>query len=140
MWKLPISRWVAPASLMTIFGWGSVAWLGLGTIAPEVAKAYTDRQEIVLSRQESESYDNLLRRAEAIARAAAQRSFDSEILITVVSITIIGENAGAIAPIFRLDVSRESWRQQPEVQAGATYFPNSRALLLFDNELTEGEK
>ncbi|MBW4520263.1 MAG: hypothetical protein KME16_11260 [Scytolyngbya sp. HA4215-MV1] len=45
-------------------------------IAPLVAQAHTARMTLMLEYHFDETYETPLRRAEAIARAAAQRSFD----------------------------------------------------------------
>mgnify|MGYP005853216157 CR=1 FL=1 len=101
-------------------------------ITPAPAQATTARTQIALTRQGTETYGALLRRAEAIARAAAQRAFDSDVLIASVSITVVGQNSGAIAPILRLEVDRQSWRQQPDPQRWSRYFPVSKLLLGFE--------
>ncbi|NJO19331.1 MAG: hypothetical protein HC838_03595 [Spirulinaceae cyanobacterium RM2_2_10] len=111
---------------------GSLLSLGTSAIAPTAAHAYIARSEISLTRQGTETYTAMLRRAEAIARAAAQRSFDSDVLVSSVSITVVGQNSGAIAPVFRLDVNRNNWRRQPDPQQWSTYFPISKLLLGFE--------
>ena len=130
---------IVPVSIVAILGLASVNWLSITAIAPQTAQAYTARIEVSLTRQRDESYENLLRRAEAVARAAAQRSFDGDILVTEVSVTISGQNGGAIAPILLLEVSRSNWKRRPETQFWATYFPNTEILLGFTELDTEGE-
>ena len=128
---------IIPASIVAILGLASVSWLSITAIAPQTAQAYTARIEVSLTRQTDESYENLLRRAEAVARAAAQRSFDGDILVTEVSVTISGQNGGAIAPILLLEVSRSNWKRRPDTQFWATYFPNTEILLGFTELETE---
>ncbi|NET58089.1 MAG: hypothetical protein F6K47_18620 [Symploca sp. SIO2E6] len=128
-----------PASIVAVLSVATVGWLSLAAIAPQGAQAYTARIEVSLTRQSSESYENLLRRAEAVARAAAQRGFDGDILVTEVSVTITGQNAGAIAPILLLEVSRSNWKRRPDPQLWATYFPNTKFLLGFAEFDTEAE-
>ncbi|MDY7014979.1 MAG: hypothetical protein SVX43_15570, partial [Cyanobacteriota bacterium] len=124
-----------PRSLVassTVLGWAGVAWLAASAVSPQVAIAYTARTSVPLVRQGDESFEAFLRRAEIIARAAAQRNFDSDILVTNVSITILGQNNGAVLPILVLNVSRPDWRKQPEPQRWARYFPNASLLLGFE--------
>ncbi|MDY6786390.1 MAG: hypothetical protein SW833_28420 [Cyanobacteriota bacterium] len=116
----------------TILGLAGLQWLGASAIAPPAAIAYTARTSIPLVRQGDESFESFLRRAEAIARAAAQRSFDSDILVTNVSITILGQNSGSVLPVLILNVSRPDWRRQPEAQRWGRYFPNAPVLLGFE--------
>ena len=126
---------------MRIASYGLAACLGLvGSIclvsldfAPMIAQAYTSRVNVILERQPNESYDTLVRRAEAVARAAAQRSFDNDILATEAEIIITGQHIGLSAPILTLTVSRENWRSRPDARRWSTYYPNSKQLLRIDD-------
>ena len=124
---------IAPISLLAVLGLASVSWLTTSAIAPPVAQAYTARLSIALTREQGESYQSFLRRAEAVARAATQRSFDRDILVTDVAITVVGQNNGAIAPLLSLQVTRPSWRRSPDPQRWITYFPNTDSLLGFES-------
>lgn len=123
---------IAPLSLMAILGLVSVSWLTTSVVAPPSAQAYTARLNVVLTRETGESFQSFLRRAEAVARAAAQRSFDRDILVTDVAVTLMGQNNGAIVPLLSLEVTRPSWRSSPDPQRWITYFPNTDTLLGFD--------
>ncbi|MEH2286728.1 hypothetical protein [Nostoc sp.] len=109
------------------------AWFLMEAIAPQVVRAYTARVDLAIDRLPEENYETVLRRAEAVARAAAQRSFDQDILVTDVSIIVSVQNYGAIAPVLTLDVSRPEWRSRPDAQSWATYFKTARSLLFFEN-------
>ncbi|HEY9828952.1 MAG TPA: hypothetical protein V6D26_00130 [Stenomitos sp.] len=128
---------IAPISLMAILGLVSVSWLTTSVVAPPSAQAYTARLNVVLIREVGESFQSFLRRAEAVARAAAQRNFDRDILVTDVAVTVMGQNNGAIVPLLSLDVSRPSWRSSPDPQRWITYFPNTDTLLGFDQTAEE---
>lgn len=123
---------IIPLSLLVLLGGTGASWLSLSLIAPQTAQAYTARVNVSLTSKSDETYENFLRRAEAVARAAAQRSFDGDILVTEVAITIVGEHQGAIAPILLLSVSRQNWKNRPDTQYWATYFSNSKLLLDFE--------
>ncbi|MEA5571649.1 hypothetical protein [Calothrix sp. UHCC 0171] len=114
-------------------------WVIAEGIAPQVVQAYTARADIVIDSLSEESYESMVRRAEAAARAGAQRSFDKDILITEVSVIISGQNYGAIAPILELRVNRQQWRSRPDPQIWATYFKSARSLLLFNQTQTPTE-
>lgn len=96
------------------------------------AAAYTARADLIIHRLPEETYETMLRRAEAVARAAAQRNFDQDILITDVSVIVSGQNNGAIAPILELRVSRDQWRARPDAALWATYFKSTNTLLMFN--------
>lgn len=91
--------------------------------------ATANRFTVTLEREADESYATLERRAEAAARAATQRTFDSDILVRSVVVTIVAENRGLSAPILTLQATREQWRQLPDPQRWSTYYPTAQALL-----------
>jgi hypothetical protein len=107
----------------------SAGLYGVGAIAPQVVQAYVARVDLGVDRLPNEGYDSMVRRAELIARAAAQRTFDKDILTSEVSVIVVGRNAGAEAPILMLTVTREQWRSRPDTQRWATYYRNSAGLL-----------
>ncbi|WP_414527374.1 hypothetical protein [Nodularia chucula] len=109
-------------------------WILTEAISPQMVRAYTARLDLQIERMTDESYEATLRRAEGVARAAAQRSFDQDILATDVSVVITVESYGAIAPILALEVSRQQWRSRPDPRRWATYFKTTRSLLLFDTQ------
>lgn len=120
---------IAPSSLAVVLGMSGAVWLAQVAIAPPIAMAYTDRVSITLDWTEGESYATLLRRAETAARAATQRSFDADLLVTDVDVTIVGESQGNIVPILGLRVSRSEWRSRPDPQYWLTYYRTAPALL-----------
>ncbi|WP_353932073.1 hypothetical protein WJM97_05675 [Okeanomitos corallinicola TIOX110] len=122
--------------------WLSLAvplWLATEAIAPQVVQAYTARVDLAITRLPEENYETVLRRAEIAARAAAQRSFDQDILVTEVSIIVTAQNEGMIAPVLTLDVSRDQWKQSPDPRRWATYFKTAKWLLLFEKLKTPGQ-
>ncbi|MEW5859593.1 MAG: hypothetical protein AB1861_19765 [Cyanobacteriota bacterium] len=127
--QLIAQKQVAPISLVAVLGLAGISWLATSVVTTQTAQAYTARVDVSLSRERGESFQSFLRRAEAVARAAAQRSFDRDILVTDVAVTVVGQNDGAIVPIFSLEVSRQAWRSRPDPQRWITYFPNTELLL-----------
>jgi hypothetical protein len=113
-------------------------WLATEAIAPQIVQAYTARVDLAIDSLPEETYETILRRAEMVARAAAQRSFDQDILVTEVSIIVTAQNQGMIAPILALEVSRQEWKKRPDPQRWATYFKTARSLLLFEKPNTPG--
>ncbi len=105
----------------------SLATVGLVTSIPPV-RAYNSRVDVRLDRLTNETFDALMRRAEVVARAAAQRSFDRDVLISDVSVQILGQNAGTQMPLMSLDVSRQNWQNRPDVKRWATYYKSARVL------------
>ena len=137
LFKSIAQKQIAPITLLTVMGFTGVSWLTTAAITPQKVQAYTANVDVSLNRQTGESFQSFLRRAEAVARAAAQRSFDRDILVTQVLVTVVGQNDGAIVPVLSLAVSRQAWRNRPDPQRWATYFPNTQSLLRFDESETE---
>jgi hypothetical protein len=116
-------------SFATILGWSGASWLVQNAIAPQVAQAYTARVNVSLKRKVDESYQNMVRRAEAEAKAAAQSSFNKDRSVTDVNVTVLAENQGFIAPIVSMKVSRQAWKSRPDPKRWATYLPHVESLL-----------
>ncbi|PSN11299.1 hypothetical protein C7293_24795 [filamentous cyanobacterium CCT1] len=120
-------------ALAALVGFGSAAVPTL--VAPPAAQAYTSRVNVFLVREQGESFDTLVRRSEIVARAAVQRSFDADPLMTDVIVTIIGDNQGVAVPILAVPVSRREWQLRPDVTQWANYFEAARYLV--DNQSSE---
>ncbi|MFB2877105.1 hypothetical protein [Floridanema aerugineum] len=119
-------------SLTALLGLTGGLYVVKEAIQPLIAQAYTMRVNLSLDRQPNESYETIIRRAEAIARAAVQRSFDTDILVNEASVIVTCDNNGLIAPIISVKVSRSQWSNTPNIQRWTRYYSNSRALLDFD--------
>ena len=121
----PAPVWVrlALAALVGVGG-GLVPTL----VTPPVAQAYTSRVNLLIVREPGESFETLVQRSEIIARAAIQRSFDADVLMTDVIVTVTGDNQGIAIPILMVPVSRSDWRLSPDVAQWARYFEAARAL------------
>ncbi|MGV0024873.1 hypothetical protein [Phormidesmis priestleyi] len=118
--------------LAIVLGMGGGLGMIESAIVPQIVQAYETRVDVGLDRLPNESYQTLVQRAEQVARAAAQRSFDRDILISQVSVIVIGRNQGAEAPILTLDVSRVEWRNRPDTRRWATYYRTAASLLGFE--------
>ncbi len=121
--------------LIANLGWG-VLWLTpVVTVAIHrglVAQANTSRSTVTVTHQGNETFLALLRRAESAARTAAQRTFDQDVLITSVVVTVIGQRGGTVTPLLALEVSRQDWRARPDPQRWSTYYRDAQALLGLD--------
>lgn len=131
-----IGKKIRIASAVFLLGTSVPLWVVTETIAPQIVQAYTARVDLSIDRLPEENYETMLRRAEAAARAATQRSFDQDILVTDVSIIVSVQNYGAIAPVLELGVTRSQWRNRPDPQRWATYFKTAQTLLFFGQTTT----
>lgn len=122
------AQWSAKLGLAVLLALGGSGVLQVVT-PPPAAEAYTSRLNLFLVREDWESFDAFLQRAEIIARAGVQRSFDSDVLMTDVVVNVIGENQGVSMPVMTVSVSRRDWQLQPDVTAWADYYDAARTLL-----------
>jgi hypothetical protein len=98
-------------------------------VNPPAAVAYTSRLSLFLTRQPDESFEVFVQRAEIIARAAVQRSFDTDVLMNGVVVTIVGDTQSITVPILTIDVSRSDWQLRPDVQHWARYYDAAEGLM-----------
>ncbi|MDV3347942.1 hypothetical protein SPB21_02030 [Leptothoe sp. ISB3NOV94-8A] len=125
-----LSASCAPLGLAVLLGTSGALWLTEALIMPKASYAYTSRLNLFLTLEDGEPYSSLVTRANMAARAGAQRSFDQDLLITEVMISVTAENSDGIAvPILNLRVSRQEWGQQPMTEYWATYFRGAQTLL-----------
>lgn len=137
---MPKRQSIILVRLVAVLGLGAGMWLLESALAPQTIHAYTARISLSIEREASETYDSLLQRARIVARAAAQRSFDTDLLVSEVLISVVGENKGAIAPLLTLGVSRSQWRNRPDTQYWAKYYPTSKTLLGLDKTQASQEQ
>lgn len=108
-------------------------WLVTAAIAPPIAHAYVSRLNVTLEVQGEESYRAFISRAETVARAAIQRSFNRDLLISEVYVIITGQRRGSMVQVLSVQVSRQQWRDRPDPQYWATYYSSAKFLLGFGN-------
>jgi hypothetical protein len=101
----------------TLFMLGLFA-LSLSSIAP--VQASTDRSSFEINSTPDSTAESMVRQANAIAQNAADRAFLNPETTGVV-INISGEQAGQIAPLLVLNVTRAQWQRQQNVQVWANY-------------------
>jgi len=123
------SQTVFSTSLSLILLLAGATWVSTNVIAPASVYAEPTRVDITLDPLPNETFELLLRRAEAIARAATQRSFDRDILINEVNVVIAARNQDNLAPILNLKVTRTNWRDRPDPKIWSTYYRTSKSLL-----------
>jgi hypothetical protein len=78
-----------------------------------------------------ESYPALLARASKLAGDTIERRFQENVASDRVNLFVTAENQGEIAPIFAVNVSRQEWAGNPNIQRWARVFPLAKDLLGF---------
>ncbi|OIP70674.1 MAG: hypothetical protein AUK48_13535 [Oscillatoriales cyanobacterium CG2_30_44_21] len=107
---------------------GAIAYVFSMAIA---SSALAERREVDIRLQvnQAEGFTVMTRKAEALARSAAQRTFDSEVLVSDVSVKVTAQNQEQAAIILQLIVSRRNWVSRPDPKIWATYFPMTKTLM-----------
>lgn len=144
-------QWVAKktqtVALGVILGLGGGFWLINEVLTPQTVVAYTVRVNLPVNRQYNESYKTLIQRAKAVALETTEQKFYQNIRVTDVSVIVVGQNQGAIAPVLSLTVSRPQWHSHMATcgkkqslsnclanrQRWVRYFSDARSLLGFED-------
>ena len=104
----------------------------LSTIAI-ASSAVAERREvdIRLLVNQDEGFTVMTRKAEVLARSAAQRTFDRDVMVSDVSVKVTAQNLNQdqAAIILQLIVSRRDWASRPDPKIWATYFPMAKSLI-----------
>jgi hypothetical protein len=86
----------------------------------------------------ADSFESMIGQAEALAQETANQAFrDAD--TTEVIVNISGEQAGQIAPILFLNVTRGNWQRQQSIQLWAKYPGGVKRLLGFDRPASWGQ-
>jgi hypothetical protein len=97
------------------------------------SSAVAERREvdIRLLVNQDEGFTVMTRKAEILARSAAQRTFDRDVLVSDVSVKVTAQNLNLdqAAIILQLIVSRRDWASRPDPKIWATYFPMAKSLI-----------
>lgn len=122
------------ATLVFSLGLASGLWLTMAAHSPQIAQAQTVNLDVNIDRRPNETYESLLIRAEAAAKAAVAKNFNDR-GNQGVSVTVVAHNQGAIAPVLNLKVSR-SQGLSSRTTRGITYFNQARSLLRLEELAT----
>ncbi len=97
------------------------------------SSAVAERREVDIRMlvNQDEGFAVMTRKAETLARSAAQRTFDREVLVSDVSVKVTAQNPyqDQAAIILQLIVSRNEWASRPDPKVWATYFPMAKTLI-----------
>lgn len=118
---------------------GSISLLS-GILATNIAVASPTEVNLSINRQQSESYEQFVRRAETLANSTVQRRFQENRSLEELRVLVVGENQGAIAPLLTVQVNRDNWNGSPDVRRWQNVFPYSKDLLGFERPQAQLEK
>lgn len=124
------------ATLVLLLGLAGGSWVTNELFAPQIAQAETARIDLAVQSQPNESYETLVSRAEAAMQAVVEDNWKQNTQVTSVTVMVMAENYGAIAPVLAMEVSRSQWNGSPNVQRWGTHFTSARSLLGFGNVAT----
>ncbi|NJK35915.1 MAG: hypothetical protein HC919_13800 [Oscillatoriales cyanobacterium SM2_2_1] len=101
------------------------AWAGF----PETASAEYRDVDVRLNVRQGETFAVLQRRAVTMARSAAQRTFDSEVLISDVSVKVTAQSNERNVTVLQMNVRRQEWVERPDAKVWAIFFPQAQSFL-----------
>ena len=127
--KPNFGQWLTEVTKLTAL---SLTLIGVSFLFQPTAQAETARiDDITIDRQPDETYDSLIQRAETAARTALLQGFNRSSQITNVSVVVLGQNQGMIAPVLAIGLSRPQWRGGNDK---FTYFNSARSLLRLEEQ------
>ncbi|MBW4640183.1 MAG: hypothetical protein KME05_18530 [Gloeocapsa sp. UFS-A4-WI-NPMV-4B04] len=123
------------ATLVMLLGLTGGSWVTNELLIPQIAQAETARIDLSVTSKPNETYETLVSRAEGAVLAAVQDKFDQNKHLTSVTVMVMAENYGSTAPLLSLEVSRNQWQKNPDIEIWSTYFANARSLLGLSSEV-----
>ncbi|PSN20826.1 hypothetical protein C7271_00055 [filamentous cyanobacterium CCP5] len=98
------------------------------TMGADSVQAETDYQVIEIAIA-GRSQSDMVRQAEALARAEVMSQFSANPQLTEVHIDVLGQRHGQVAPILSTRVSRQQWQTTPQIESWTQYYGVAYALL-----------
>jgi len=98
-------------------------------LIPEVALTRPVDVNVSIRRQGNETYSQFLERANSLAKNTIEQRFKTDRELDALNVVVVGENNGAIAPLLAIQVNRDNWQANPNVQKWSNEFPFSQSLL-----------
>jgi hypothetical protein len=123
---------IIPSGLVILAGCAGMNWVATEILAAPIVFARANEISLPIARQKQENYESFLRRAEATAAKTIQSRFQENTRLSELKLAVFGENQGAVAPVLSVRVSRDKWRATPKIDRWATYYPDSKFLLGFE--------
>jgi hypothetical protein len=107
----------------------SISTIAMSLVIASAAIAERREVDIRIPINKDEGFTIMTRKAEVLARSAAQRTFDRDVIVSDVSVKVTAQNQETAAIILQLIVSRSDWASRPDPKVWATYFPMAKALI-----------
>ncbi|AFZ29056.1 hypothetical protein Glo7428_0455 [Gloeocapsa sp. PCC 7428] len=134
-----VSRIVTLAALIGLGGeiLGRYPAIAQTTQPISTTQAAPARMNLKVNRQPQESYESLMNRAETVAVTAVKQRFSQDRHTPAISVMIVADSYGAIAPVLSLEISRNEWHySKAETKDQMKYFSTAKMLLGFDGVAT----
>ncbi|OKH28488.1 hypothetical protein NIES1031_04430 [Chroogloeocystis siderophila 5.2 s.c.1] len=131
-----VSRIVTLAALVGLGGevLGNFQAIAQTTQPISTTQVTPARMNLKVNRQPQESYESLMNRAETVAVTAVKQRFSQDRHTPAISVMIVADSYGAIAPVLSLEISRNEWQySKAETKDQMKYFSTAKMLLGFDS-------
>ena len=109
----------------------TVLTLLTGIVAADVAFAQNAAINLPVTVKRGESYEGLLERSFKLASKSIEQRLQGNKTANRVNLLVTAEQDGTIAPLFSVNVSRQDWTGNPNIQRWANVFPYGKDLLGF---------
>lgn len=110
------------------WGWVvTVGWAIAGAIAQPVAAQ--SQLHITLDAPSSSDFRSLMQQAELAAQGLIQQAFAATPTDSYVSVMVLGDYNGQVAPLLMVTVARDQWQQDRSLAEWTRYFRDSAVLL-----------
>ncbi|HEY9701986.1 MAG TPA: hypothetical protein V6C58_06050, partial [Allocoleopsis sp.] len=93
--------------------------------------AQTKSINLTINNQKNENFYGFVNRGEKLAISQINNTFIKFPETQEISLQILGENQGKIAPIILIKVSKLQWQKEPQIEKYVKYIPESEILLGF---------
>jgi hypothetical protein len=119
-------------NLLILASCTSVHWLATAIYTPKPVVAQTASINLPIARYQQEPFESFLRRVETLAAKTIHNRFGNDASVSELKMVVFGQSAGEIVPVMSVKVSRSAWKASPYIERWATYYPDSKILLGFE--------
>lgn len=109
------------------WAWVMAIVLGMGGAIIQPAEAQQPLH-LILEAQPSGNFRSLMQQAEMAAQGLVQQAFATPTESTV-SVMVLADYNGQVAPLLMVTVSRDQWQQDPALNQWTRYFRDAAVLL-----------
>jgi hypothetical protein len=105
-----------------------ISLVGFGLFA-DIAHADTRNIMLSIDGTQTPSFSELLERAESLAEREITRQFQTDVTLSELQVTVVGDRNGQTVSLLTSKLSREAWQSGSGIHPWTEYFATSSVLL-----------